>query len=69
VRRRQVAKGRTAYERRYEAAVRRQVALVRNARRVGGRAARCLYADPRDFLRPGDDLDRFTLSGVVITTG
>lgn len=56
---RRVRKGRVAADRRYEAAVARQVALVRHARRTGGRAARYLYADPAEFLRRGDTLDRF----------
>lgn len=59
MRSRRVAKGRAARDRRYEAAVRRQVALVRHARTVGGQAAYALYADPEEFLRRGDTLDRF----------
>lgn len=55
--RRRVANGRAARDRRYESAVRRQIALIDR------RPREYLYAPADEFLRRGDDLVMFTEDG------
>jgi hypothetical protein len=57
-----VRKGRAARERRYESAVIRQIELV-NGDRFRQNPLRYLYAGPGEFLRRGDDLNRFLPEG------
>jgi hypothetical protein len=61
VSRRRVAPGRAARERRYESAVRRQIALIDGAVLAGLSGWR--YAPAEEFLRAEDDLVMFTEDG------
>lgn len=61
--RRQVAKGRAARERRYESAVRRQIALRKQTHNLW------FYADPSELLRPGDTITRYECTPYFCPTG
>lgn len=57
-----VRRGKAARERRYESAVRRQVRMY-DSSLTGPRPQPYLYAGPEEFLRPGDELERFRSQG------
>lgn len=61
--RRQVAKGRAARERRYESAVRRQIALRKQTHNLW------VYVDPSELLRAGDSITRYECSPYFCPTG